>query len=53
MYNPDEFIEDLDIFWEDLENDRFDFVEEEIRFAADIIKRHPRAFEDNSGEEND
>lgn len=48
-FNMDEFIEELDEFWGDLQNDKFEFNAEELQLAKRIIERNPRAFENEEG----
>ena len=48
MENTNKFMEELDKFWEDLENDKLEFSEEENQLAKDIIKLHPGAFGEDS-----
>lgn len=43
-FDTDEFIEELDEFWSDLQNDKFEFNTEELQLAERIIEQNPEAF---------
>lgn len=40
----EEFIEKLDEFWDDLQNDKFEISTEELQLAKRIIEQNPEAF---------
>ena len=43
-FNTDEFIEELDEFWDDLQNGKFEISTEELQLAKRIIEQNPGAF---------
>lgn len=43
-FDIDEFIEELDEFWSDLQNGKFEISTEELQLAKRIIEQNPGAF---------